>query len=467
MAMAFFAVAYLFLPSHNMTADAISYAADVKYGTDLLLPHHLLYNAFMWVLYKFVTVLGVSVEVVSFMCCVNAIFSLATLAVLYMTIKRISTQQTALASMVFAGSCFGFLRYTLECEVYIPPLFFSMVSSYFFVRYASEGRIWQVLAMGLMASLACLFHQVHLFWGVALFIGLAWLKRYRDMFVFASVTLTVPLVYAVVVFVRDGFLTSDNLMQYIAYYYYTPASKVSGIGFKNLIMSPVSFIRSFIQLHGDIAIQVSLKPYLYVLIITLPVAALFLLYKIVVTTDIRQNRNPGIMAAHVAAFLLQLLFAIYSSGNMEFMVMLPFALLIILSLSVRLKNKYVIMLSCLMLVWNMFFAVIPNHFYNKYATEKLSEYVHEHPDAEVVAYDALTVRALCHLNYGDRESPNCYSPDSLPSNVFVTDILDRPMPFNRFKFVTSLTTDSLMILDTVQTVQADYGTYHLFKVKAR
>ncbi len=232
--MAFFAVAYLFLPSHNMTADAISYAADVKYGTDLLLPHHLLYNAFMWVLYKFVTALGVSVEVVSFMCCVNAIFSLATLAVLYMTIKRISTQQTALASMVFAGSCFGFLRYTLECEVYIPPLFFSMVSSYFFVRYASECRIWQVLAMGLMASLACLFHQVHLFWGVALFIGIAWLKRYRDIFVFASVTLTVPLVYAVVVFVRDGFLTSDNLMQYIAYYYYTPASKVSGIGFKKV-----------------------------------------------------------------------------------------------------------------------------------------------------------------------------------------------------------------------------------------
>ena len=99
--MVFFAVAYLFLPSHNMTADAISYAADVKYGTDLLLPHHLLYNAFMWFLYKFVTALGVSVEVVSFMCCVNAIFSLATLAVLYMTIKRISTQQTALAYMVF------------------------------------------------------------------------------------------------------------------------------------------------------------------------------------------------------------------------------------------------------------------------------------------------------------------------------------------------------------------------------
>lgn len=464
--MVFFAIAYLFLPSQNMSADAISYAADVKYGTDLFRPHHLLYSAFMWFLYQFVTALGVSVEVVSFMCCVNAIFSLATLAVLYMTIKRISTQQTALASMVFAGSCFGFLRYTLECEVYIPPLFFSMVSSYFFVRYVSEGRVWQVLAMGLMASLACLFHQIHLFWGIALFIGIAFLKRYHDLCIYAAVTLIVPATYALVVFLQDGYLTFDNFSHYIAYYYYTPASDVSGIGLKNLIMTPISFVRSFIQLHGDIAIQLSLQPFLYVFAVVLPIAAIYLLVRLVRSSSARRDGNRAVIVAHLAAFLLQLLFAIYSDGNMEFMVMLPFALLIILSLSVRLKNRYVIMLSCLMFVWNMFFAVIPNHFYNQYATEKLSEYVHEHPDAEVVAYDALTVRALCHLNYGDRESLNCYSPGSLPSNVFVTDIIDRPTPFNRMRFVNDIE-KNYIVLDTLQTIEADYGNYHLCKIRVR
>lgn len=466
MAMAFFAVAYLFLPSHNMTADAISYAADVKYGTDLLLPHHLLYNAFMWFIYKFVTALGVSVEVVSFMCCVNAIFSLATLAVLYMTIKRISTQQTALASMVFAGSCFGFLRYTLECEVYIPPLFFSMVSSYFFVRYASEGRIWQVLAMGLMASLACLFHQVHLFWGVALFIGIAFLKRYRDLCIYAAVTLVVPATYALVVFLQDGYLTFDNFSHYIAYYYYTPASDVSGIGLKNLIMSPISFVRSFIQLHGDIAIQLSLKPYLYVLAVVLPIAAIYLLVRLVRSSSARRDCNRAVIVAHLAAFLLQLLFAIYSDGNTEFMVMLPFALVIMLSQCCNLSNRYVVWLASVMLAWNLTFAVLPNHFYNQYATDKFSEYVHEHPDAEFVAYDAGAVQALYFLKYGEPEIDNVFYLYDVSDGEFITDIIDRPTPFNRMRFVNDIQ-KNYIVLDTLQTIEADYGNYHLCKIRVR
>lgn len=467
MAMAFFAIAYLFLPSQNMSADAISYAADVKFGYDLLQPHHLLYNGFMWLLYRPIEALGIGIGTAAFMCCINALFSLSTLAMLYATIKRIATEQTALALMVFAGSCFGFMRYTFECEVYIPPLFFSIVSSYFFVRYSTENRLWQVLFMGLAASLACLFHQVHLFWGIALFIGIASLKRYRDLCIYAAVTIIVPAVYAFVVFLQDGYLTLDNFLRYIAYYYYTPASEVSSIGLKNLIMTPISFVRSFIQLHGDIAIQLSLKPYLYVLVVALPIAAIYLLVKLVRSFSARRDGNRAVIVAHSAAFLLQLLFAIYSDGNMEFMVMLPFALVIILSQCYNLSNRYVAWLASVILAWNLTFAVLPNHFYNQYNTVKVVEYLHEHADANMIAYDAPTVRALYCLKYGESETDHVYELGKASGGEFVTDMIDRPTPFNRMQLVTDTQKENIVIVDTLQTIVADYGNYHLYKIRVR
>ncbi len=466
MTMAFFAIVYLFLPSNNMSGDAVCYAADIKYGYELLHWHHLLYNGFMWLLYRPVEALGVSIGITAFICCINALFSLSTLAVLYATIKRIASEQTALALTVFAGSCFGFLRYTLESEVYIPPLFFSIVSSYFFVRYSTENRLSQLLFMALAASLACLFHQIHLFWGIALFIGIAFLKRYRDLCIYAAVTLIVPATYALVVFLQDGYLTFDNFSHYIAYYYYTPASDVSGIGLKNLIMSPISFVRSFIQLHGDIAIQLSLKPYLYVLAVVLPIAAIYLLVRLVRSSSARRDGNRAVIIAHLAAFLLQLLFAIYSDGNTEFMVMLPFALVIMLSQCCNLSNRYVVWLASVMLAWNLTFSVLPNHFYNQYATDKFSEYVHEHPDAEFVAYDAGSVQALCFLKYGEPEIDNVFYLCDVSDGEFITDIIDRPTPFNRMRFVKDIQ-KNYIVLDTLQTIEADYGNYHLCKIRVR
>ncbi|MDR1371509.1 MAG: hypothetical protein LBJ17_00075 [Dysgonamonadaceae bacterium] len=37
---------YLFFPSINPTGDVVAYAVNVREGSDLFMPHHLLYNAF-------------------------------------------------------------------------------------------------------------------------------------------------------------------------------------------------------------------------------------------------------------------------------------------------------------------------------------------------------------------------------------------------------------------------------------
>jgi hypothetical protein len=44
-------IAFLAFPNNNATTDSWGYAGDVKTGADLFRPHHLLYNAFNYLLW--------------------------------------------------------------------------------------------------------------------------------------------------------------------------------------------------------------------------------------------------------------------------------------------------------------------------------------------------------------------------------------------------------------------------------
>ena len=57
------------------------------------------------------------------------------------------------------------MRYVTEGETYIIPLFFSLMASY------GASRKQSAFGCSMLAALACLFHQIHVFWwmGLALF----------------------------------------------------------------------------------------------------------------------------------------------------------------------------------------------------------------------------------------------------------------------------------------------------------
>jgi len=463
-AMAFFAVAFFCFPSNNMSPDAITYAADVKYGNDIFTPHHLIFNAMHWCIYRFVLLFCSGADVLCVMHCTTAVISLLTLFATYKTLRLITDTPVATALTIFTGCCFGFLRYTFECEVYVTPILFSVASSYWFIRYLKDDKLWQIVLTGLLASVAVLFHQIHLFWGIGLFAGLIIAKRYKGAAVYAACTLSVLVVYSIVLVCYAGQEWSvENLIKYIASYYFSDSAAKSGIGVKNFVMTPVSFVRTFLQVHGDIAIQTRLQPTLIVVFIILPLLV-FQFLKFIEKTTV--SATPGITVAwtHAIIFILQLLFAIYSDGNMEFMVMLPFALVIIVASTLKPSVKHTIGIAVLMFVWNFSFAVWPNFHYNQYNTEAVAEYVHAHPQYEMVALNAGAVGAVNYLEYGEYDLDRViYLERAKSGKEYITDIIDRPIPFSRQKFLES-TSGDFEIKDTVATINADYGTYHLFRV---
>jgi len=460
----FLTILFICFPSHNMTLDAISYAADVKWGRDLFYPHHLLFNALHWCCLSLVRLAYAEADVLSVMLKVMAFFAIGCIWMNYKTLQRITTDSAAATLSILAACCFGFLRYTLECEVYVIPIFFSMASSYWFIRYIKECKIYQVVLMGIFASIAVLFHQIHIFWGIGLCIGLIASKQYKATIIYSVCTLSVLVVYSIVlVKCLDETWSINNLFHFLASYYYTSAASESGIGLKNLLMSPISFVRTFIQVHGDIAIKLRLSPCLYATFAIIPLLG-YSVYMFIKKGHLREQIYKNIAWPHITIFILQLLFAVYSDGNNEFMVLLPFVLTIIIASSWEITLPHTLLIAGCLFVWNFAFAIWPDHHYNYYNEEYMADYLYTHPTEEMVTMTE-TIYGIYYYKYGEADLKRLIKvKESKPNNIYITDLIDRPMPFNRQKFIHTTPTN-FVILDTIVTIDADYGQYHLYRVQ--
>ena len=132
-------LSYCLLPSENCSADALCYAADARYGNNLFQPHHLLYTYFNHVLYRWVSAFA-EVDALRFMALVNSLFAGAGLWVLYKLLGLRQQRLTPLLGTLFLGCSFGYMRFSVEAEAYIIPLFFSLLASYGYCRHITTGR---------------------------------------------------------------------------------------------------------------------------------------------------------------------------------------------------------------------------------------------------------------------------------------------------------------------------------------
>src|SRR5690349_13241780 len=126
----FFMLLYLLFPTANSTLDAWYYAACVKHGKDLFLPHHLLYNAFGYLLHKAVQLTGFSPDALAFLKVLNALFAVACLAVLNALLKQLHyTEMRRVGWLLVAGASFGVWRFATENEVYLLPILLCLCAS--------------------------------------------------------------------------------------------------------------------------------------------------------------------------------------------------------------------------------------------------------------------------------------------------------------------------------------------------
>lgn len=368
----FFLFLYLLLPTTNSSIDSWGFAAYVKQEKNLFLSHHLLYNAlgFLWV--KSLSLFG-TFDTLHLLKVLNALFAALTLYVLGMVLKQKGLESKRnFIWVAFAGSTWVIMRFATENETYIIPLFFSLLGSYFFIKGNNDSQTKWFFISGLFSAIACLFHQVMFFWWLSILIGVVFRRKFKPIVWFALPALIVPVLYVLVLtYYYAQPLTIDALMHFVFRDYYSGAAGIS-VGLSSVAFLFISFIRSFFQVHGYI---VNLSHYSYLFYVGGLLAIIFLLLAFIRFWQTQWNwvkTKESFVWVHLLAIILQLFFALLSSGNAEFMVMIPILLVIVLSQIIQNETKFIGLLASGMLVWNLSFGLIPLRFYELDNSNSLS-----------------------------------------------------------------------------------------------
>ncbi|RYU80770.1 hypothetical protein [Hymenobacter persicinus] len=364
----------LLLPTRNSTLDAWYYAACVRHGHELLLPHHLLYNPAGWLWVKLLHLLGLLPDTLAALKLLNALAAGATLLTLTRLLRRLGQPDRRIAAWTLVvGASFGLLRFATENEAYVLPVLFSMLGSLSWTRYrlAAALRLPPLLAAGFWAALACLFHQIHFFWWLGLLLGTGWYGRRKglELLVFALPALLVPAAYAAALSAWNEPLTVPALWRFVFHDYYAGLAGGSGSG-HGVLLTVANLVRTFVQVHGSLTVLVRAFPVLYLVLFS---CAGFFGWAAWSGWRSFQNRlartelaPTGTLAAvrrtHGLILILQLAFAAYSEGNAEFMVMLPALFAVVGSGLAWLPARSLGAAGAGMLLWNLAFGLVPSHF---------------------------------------------------------------------------------------------------------
>ena len=375
----------LALPTANATGDAWYYAACARWGQELWQPHHLLYNGIGWGWLRVVGAAGpapAGLAALPWLQALNALAYGSCLLALGRLLPWAGVARAAVpAWLLLVGSCFGMLRFATENEAYIQPLLLALLASLAWARALraekSAGR-WLLLA-GLLAVLACLVHQLLVWWWLGLLLGLRpWRGRpaaVRALWYLAPAIL-VPLAYALAAPGGVG-----GMVRFALHDYLTGSARVE-LGGKGLLLTGINLVRTAGQVHGNLLPLLHRWP---LLLGGVGLASLALgVYgalgawrakpRVATLLPLAQangaathspiypsTHSPIVRRTHALIGGLHLVFAAQAAGNAEFMVMLPALAALALAGGplAAWPPRRMAAVGAALLSWNLAFGLVP------------------------------------------------------------------------------------------------------------
>ena len=372
---------YFFFPTHNSSTDAWYYAASVKYGEDLFLPHHLFHSAFLRLCYECVNFF-VTVEAMPFCKAMNALFATILMAIFARFLALFGKKDIETAAWTFlVGVSFGIWRYATENETYILPLIFSLLASFYYQKHA--GSVKPLLLAGSFAAIACLFHQLQIVWAAGIFISLLRFSGFnKNLFAYLLPFLIVPISYLFVYFSEiNPHFSFTIFIEFVLHDFQNGSASLS-IGIWNVILTILNFFRSFLQIHGSILQQIK-GNYLYVFPILIFGTQIFAdksRFRRCITFNSQLstfNFQLSTLNSQLSTFnsqlstlnsqflpilILQVFFAFLAMGNAEFMVMIPMLLALMFAEKLTISPKMLAFTGISLFVWNFTYSIAPQHY---------------------------------------------------------------------------------------------------------
>jgi len=478
------ALVYFLFPTNNSSLDSYAYAGYIKYGENLFSPHHLLYNAFLYVLISPIKVFLQDVEILLLAKYINTVFVLINLIIFYKILSKLDIDKNEKLLYVFmVAFSFSLLRFGTENETYIIPIAFSLYASLQFLNFIKTKNYTYIFISGLFASIACLFHQIHFFWWFGLFVGtVLHQRRLKDVMLYSVSALIVPVSYILVLkFYQNQQISFVNLLNFVLHDFYTGSAQ-SELGWKNFFFILVSSFRTFFQLHpiNYLVIKKNILfaiPIFSVLYLAYCIIKSFFKKELIVE---RRSKDIFFINTHFWILLFQFLFAFYAVGNVEFMVMIPFLLVIGILTRYRINQRVLVLLPVVLFIWNFSYGIYPNNKYDYYNDKVLVNFIIDNPN-ELFVVKNDKVLNMFYYQTGKDNYKNIYLYNKLKSEsslyrlidnkgFIFTDVIKKPTIFNRAKII-SLDNSQLdfgnYVKEEIFTYKGLYGNSKVYKIKKK
>ncbi|MDR0971429.1 MAG: hypothetical protein LBM25_03480 [Bacteroidales bacterium] len=416
---------YLIFLSRYPSSDAYANAFLSITGKDLFKPHHLLYSGFGYIILKIFN--NTSFEPIRILQVVNVLFAILSLIVTRQILKRANQKEGLIASaLIFLGSCFGFLRFAVDNECYIIPLFFSIVSINFIQSLSIQTKTYKVVLCGLSTAIGCLFHQIVVFVLICSFFFILFREKFKNVVIFVLISLIIPLVYFLVIYFNFGEINIKTITNFVLHDYVNDTAQMPIL--KNIFpLFFLSFIRTFIQVHGYIHTIIIDSPIFSYL--TIAFSFIFFVLGIVKLFKIKRCSINLFSQKWMVLFLWSLLifylaFAIFSNSNAEFMVIVPFLIVFLLVYYLKNIRKSLLYFAIMLLIWNFFFFLIPFSTMKMNNNYDIAKKIHQKEDAIFLLDSKVEVDNIYAYKYR-KEPVNTFKPSKITSEEFNNWIKDK------------------------------------------
>ncbi|WP_075343602.1 hypothetical protein [Tenacibaculum agarivorans] len=474
------AVLYLCFPTQNSSLDAYAYAGYVKHNFFLFTPHHLFSNVLIYALSKALEYLGFYVDVLWLGKITNSVFQLLNLVVLYKILSYLKVDKVS-KNMYVAIVAFSFSlwRYGTENETYIVPITFSLLGSFQFLLYQLKLRDRYLLLSSFFGVIACLFHQIHFFGWLGLGVGCyQYTKKFKTLLLYILPAFLVPLSYIlVVVFYENQDLNFNNLSHFVFHDFYKGTVQTD-FGWKGFFFQALNTIRTYIQIHPNIYYLIQ-RNWLYAVPFMICVLIIFTLIKRAFKKEnvfIKREHSLSLfLKIHLYIFITNYLFAFYNYGNVEFMVMLPFLLVLFVVIQYKVDITFLKRVALFLCIWNFCFAILPNRIYSYYNDTALVDYMALHPKSLFIIKNH-EAKNQYYYKTGINDASNILLYRKLTSEKLIqllkdekevyTDVLGKPEILNKEKITASNLTVNFEEFkkEEVFSYEGFYGTSKLYKI---
>jgi len=207
----------------------------------------------------------------------------------------------------------------------------------------------------------------------------------------------------------QGGLNWDSIFRFI-YGDFNNGAKLE-ITSRGFFFSFANLIRSFVQIHGYMFNMVREN-----LLLSIPgilsfffVVYAFLKFPVKGTVNISRR----FLRIHVLILTLQYIFAVVSSGNAEFMVMIPVLVFILFPFYFTGFEKFLFRLLSGMAIWNISYGLIPLHYKNQAPEQFLCNAALSVNEPVIIASDDQLLKSMIYYQTGDATITNIYKSPAI------------------------------------------------------